>query len=573
MATQMMEQQVRNTANGIQLATEASYGPVTFFNSNLITEKTMAIMQACLDDPYFEANGHGLFAVIMREDGFPRGELLELAGEDDVIAKRLKNTWRFYPEAKAAVCNILECISSAIEDTQNESINKVECYGVYALTWKNILQGFFHEAYHAHSFLVDNGRLWDALEMESDELTAIKNMEEKAANTFAKDMMIKLAKTIDIEPEFPQSVVDLIDLAILDGIEKIEKDGNASDTQKRWATIQKYLRNNGGAYYDPRIPGTDSYTVHLKTFKSLMHHISRDAEDDPAWNAPTTSIRAKLVQSSNIAPITIDAEYREYEDTMEPDITAIAKGFEGIARFTAPTPIQPVAATPVVAPAATPVVTPVVVAPVATPVAAEPWVAPWTQAQTVVQPIGSFNPNVVIEPGQNAYPPINLPAGIVLQDVIDRLYLKLFMHIFRDCRYNQKNLARPFEMAGNICNPVVLDPHEALFVKEMTCIINGEKTQGVKSNGQVIGCMMDGAGRLPGYELTLSTPDGQQIKRKFIPQNNSKTKKDSTEYTPTALQAQNGDCIMWVMDPTVNKGFNTRVLNAKIQQNVNGQWV
>ncbi len=560
MSTQLVKVE-RQTAQGIIVAEDQVYGPVVFFNTNLITEKTVAIMRACLDDLKFEAAGHGLLSIVIRDDGFPRGEIVDDTGT------RLRNTWRFYPESKSAICNLLECINSAIVDTQNDK-PKIECYGIFGLVWKNIIQGFFHEAHHAHSFITDeSGKLWDAMELESDELCAYEDTEEDAANNFARGMIFKLVKAIDMEPEFSQHVADLISITLDEEIDKINADANAPEHLKRWAMVQEYLRDNGGVYYDPRIPGTDTYTIHLKSFKSLMHHLSRDAENDPSWNMPTIGNKVTIVQQ----PLTATASavtsplYAAVADGLivsddddVPDFEAIqgasAPGFEGVAKFTAA--IQ-------------------TAAPVAE--TTNNWTPPWVQQNTTaaINPTtGGYNPNVAINVGQNAYSPINLPAGINAQDVINRMYMKIFMHIFRDCRYNPRNLAMPFEMAGNICTPIILDPHEALFVKEMTCIINGQTSRGVVSKGEIVGYMTDKEGRLPGYDLTLSTPDGQQIKRRFIPQNPNKMKKGTTQFSETAVQAQQGNCILWIIDPMTQKNsFGMRVYNGVVQKSVNGQWV
>ena len=77
------------------------------------------------------------------------------------------------------------------------------------------------------------------------------------------------------------------------------------------------------------------------------------------------------------------------------------------------------------------------------------------------------------------------------------------MHIFRDCRYNPSNANMPFEMAGNIATPLLLDQHETLFVKEMTCDLNGQRRAGVLAQGSISGFIMDKAGTLPGYDLVL----------------------------------------------------------------------
>ena len=594
--TTMQVQQDNRIVAGDVRVEDSPYGRVVFINTDLVTDKTIAIMLTCLEDLKFEALGHGLFSVVFREDNRPKGEWVYVEPDDEDPTYE-PSIWRIFPDSKAAVCNLYECIQSAIRDTQDTVKKKTECVSVYAAAWKNILQGFFHEVHHGNSFL-GNKDLLDILDEctnRSEEAAAqIREDEETAAVEFARQMLFKIAKIMDCEVEFSPVVANMVDMALMAEIEAINGDADSPEEMKRWAMIQTYLRDNGGVFYDPKVPGTDTHTIYLKTFKSFMHFLSRDADNDPAWNTQTTGVvklEAKFTPYSGSAhdvepsvgqpdpgvvittiqpePGTIDAKFTAYDDDdvvpdFEYESDAVTPGFEGVTHFQ-PTPaVQPeVVQTPV----QTAVVNPTT----------DKWVAPWEQAASPVaptppvNPTNGYNPNVVI--GEHAYQPIVLPAGVNAMNVVYGLYSKIFTHIFRDCRYNPANQAMPFEMAGNIATPLVLDQHESLFVKEMTCTINNQYRTGVRAQGSISGYLMDKERKLPGYDLTMSTPEGTQIKRRFIPQNPHKVDVKTGALTATAQLARNGAGIMWIIDPDSPKGFSLRILNSVLQKNVNGQWV
>ena len=218
-------------------AVDAAYGPVAIINDDLLTPKTVGIMMAALEDSMFESMGHGLFTIVIRDDGRPFGEIIHYEGDDEPTYE--PSIWRIYPDPKAAVCNLIECVQSAIRDTQSGAKPKAECVSVYAAAWKNILQGFFHEAHHANRFLTD-ANLLNALEDRLDEGVdgiAIKEEAETAACAFARELLFKLAKKMDIEVEFSPKTMAMVDSMLMAEIEAINGDADSPDEMKRWATM------------------------------------------------------------------------------------------------------------------------------------------------------------------------------------------------------------------------------------------------------------------------------------------------------------------------------------------------
>jgi len=60
-------------ARGIVVIDQA-YGSIAVWNTELITQRLVDLMIACLDDGGFEADGHGLLSVVFRDDGCPTSE-------------------------------------------------------------------------------------------------------------------------------------------------------------------------------------------------------------------------------------------------------------------------------------------------------------------------------------------------------------------------------------------------------------------------------------------------------------------------------------------------------------------
>jgi hypothetical protein len=107
----------------------------------------------------------------------------------------------------------------------------------------------------------------------------------------------------------------------------------------------------------------------------------------------------------------------------------------------------------------------------------------------------------------------------------------------------------------------------------MECYDHNSKLQmDAKVTGWISGRLMDKEMKLPGYALVLSNMAGQQIRRRLIPQNPWKTNKNG-QYSQTALLAQQGTCILWIIDPdAVDKQFATRIINGMFENNKNGSW-
>lgn len=543
MSTEVAVQQEVNVTKGFQVIEVGAMGPVAMYNTDMVTPKTLGIIQAILEKGGFDDIGHGIFSIVFRDDGRP-------------VAETGFNSWKFFPAGKSVVCNLQDCVEMAIHTTQDKKKELTECISVKMLAWKNLLQGFAHDAHHAYMFLQEDG-LWDDAKVRADE--------EKVADDFARALMFQLAKAgIDLEPDLGATLNEFVDVFLTEELESVESNKKAPKYMKRWAELQRKMMASGAVYYDPADPKkANDIDFELKTMKEFLHWCSGDAEDDPDWATPTIATQLELIQephgeAAGGAPAVttvVDADYDDDDyidddDGFDAAVEAAPAGFQGVAA------VQTPAAQPVYQQPAQPVYQ--------APVAQQPvYQQPAPQYQTP-----AANPEVQV--GANMYAPVELPATVDAKTVIYGLYLKIWQHVFQGCQYNPTLTNGAFNLPQNIAALVPLNQYELMFVKEMIVDTPQGGIQQQKVEGAIVGKMMDKAKTLPGYELTLQTPDGQQIKRRFIPQNPNKVVNGAL--TRTAQEAKNGAQIMWIIDPDI-KGFNVRVKDGVVQKSENGQWV
>jgi hypothetical protein len=118
-----------------------------------------------------------------------------------------------------------------------------------------------------------------------------------------------------------------------------------------------------------------------------------------------------------------------------------------------------------------------------------------------------------------------------------------------------------------------LTTEEAAIVSAMDCYNElGQEVKAKPCENWLSGVFIDKAQQLPGYVITLTTLEGAQVFRKFVPQNPNKVNFETKQPTKPALEAKAGNQIMWVIDPTNPKGA-TRVYNGVYQRQEGYNWV
>ena len=524
-------------------------GPVAMCNIDLVGQDAVAMCLEILKSDLFydgpkgdKVIGHGLLNVNFMGNGMP------------VMADKTPATWIFYQGAKSAACNLLYCVDRAIEDSLNPDLEGSEFLNVKHATWRNIIGGMAHEAHHANALLTDRG-LCDKKED--------RDTEEAHADAFSAQVLYDLAKAVNVEPKLSAFVFTVLGERMEDQMKIIEAIPEADRTPKQanWLVAQKYMQQHDVAYFMPAAPDADEDHFELKTFKQFLHFCSDDAPDHPDWATDTSGAVLVLMNQrasgQNAAGIQVPA------GTMP-----IAGGFTADDEWETPDCVLPEETMQPCAPVAGPTY--------GTGPATQPY-APqqnFQQAGNVPQPPASNGYQTVVA-GAGAYAATTMDPA-TFQQTVKGLYLKLADQIFRGCGFNPA--AGPnqpfFNTAAKIVDMIPLTPAEQTIVKEMSCYNStGQVVNGQAVNGWVSGKFMDTAQMLPGYELTLAAADGQMIRRKFLPQNPWKVKQGTNQYSATALEAQRGTQIIWVIDPdAANKQFTTRIYNGTLQSNASGKW-
>lgn len=533
MSTELQKEVVeikKSVAGNIEVH-KTTNGDVVFINTELVTPKTIDIMVQSLNDAAFEKEGHGIYSVIFRNDGYPR------------VNPNTITTWMFFPDSKCAVCNLTDCIKSTFDTTQNKETEFGANLSVFGGVWKNILCGFFHESHHANSFLYEREEL--------DENEEARKIEEDKATEFGREMLFTMAKEFDTEMELSEVIAENINDMLNEDIELIDSDKESPEHLKNWATYQKHMRDNNGYFFDPAETDSDEEHYLVQSFKEFCHFCSGAELDDAEWNVNVNPTKAVEVEAK-IESVQINANGEigipfEEDDGMpfDPD-PIVTPGLEGVTQIIAQNSFTEL------------------------PPTTDP-IANNQQVQTPVAP-GNVAPTTPLMMDEKLYDSLTL-NGKEFQTTIKSLYLKIFNHIFKTCGYNP-SMNPFFGQPNKIADQIPLTQTENMIAKEMTCYnTQGQLSIGTIINGWISGRFIDNAKTLPGFELNLTTPDGIKITRKFIPQNPWKKRQGTDQYSMTALEAQQGAQIMWIVDPNaVDKQFATRMYNGVLQSNNSGTW-
>ncbi len=519
-------------------------GDIVFINTDFVTPKTIDILVESINEMSGGSdgivNGHGVYTVVFRIDGHPRVKANEL------------NTWVFNPDARSAICNISDCIELAFTNTMDEDkVDAVYC-NVAHVAWKHIVTGFFHEAHHASAFLLD----YEALIAESDDA---RQIEELRADEFADLHSFHMAKLMDMEPEFSAPVMGMLNEQWIEYSTLINEDEKADDHSKLWFTVQTQMMQAGSSFFMPAEEDSGAEHLELKTFKEFMRWCSND-DDDASWDAETVGV----VQTTLNIP--------DPNVTAEGTPAAIANVNPVSAQMMEPDDMEGHEdATPYVAPVNTPTTSQIIAEPTAP-------VAPAFQGvQQQFVPAAPVAPVAPIAPvGETVYQPAAAPVAsantIAFQATVKSLYLKMFHHIFQTCGYNPQ-MPQIFGQKDKIAEMLPLTPEEANIVAAMDCYNElGQVAAGTPCQNWLSGVFIDKAQQLPGYTLTLTTLEGTQIFRKFVPQNPNKVNYETKQPTKPALDAKAGNQILWVIDPTNPKNA-TRVYNGVYQRQEGYNWI
>lgn len=517
-------------------------GDVIFINTNFVTPKTIDILVESINQMDDLVSGHGMYTVVFRMDGRPRVKSNEL------------NTWIFNPDAKSAICNVSDCIELAFTNTMDEDKTDAVYCNVAHIAWKHLITGFFHEAHHANAFITD----YDELIGESDDA---RQIEELRADEFADLHSFHMAKLVNMEPEFSEHVMGMLNEQWLEYSTLINEDEKADDHSKLWLKVQTQMMQAGSSFFMPADEDSGADHFECKTFKEFMKWTSQDS-DDEAWDAepvgvvqtglhiPDPNVTAEntpaaIANTNPVMPNAVSAQY------MEPDDLDM-EGHDDAQPYVAPT----------------------VMGAINQEYAQQPAAPAQNGFQGVQQQFVPAVPAPVAAATPVHQQTAAVPAAdaVAFQATVKSLYLKMFHHIFQTCGYNPQ-MPQVFGQKDKIVDMLPLTPEEANIVGAMDCYNElGQVAAGTPCQNWLSGVFIDKAQQLPGYTLTLNTLEGAQIFRKFVPQNPNKVNFETKQPTKPALDAKAGNQILWVIDPSDPKGA-TRVYNGVYQRQEGYNWI
>ena len=394
--------------------------------------------------------------------------------------------------------------------TFNKSVVYCEKYpqvSIWARFQENMMQNVLHEMAHIFGRLTKEGRQkWNKASAEKEELHCEK---------FALDTLIRMGKTINIEPghytetpffnrEYNRLIANLM---------------KSEDT--KFATNQhRLLENNLFFEFE-----TENGKLEGQSFKSYLQLASGhgDSED---WEKPTGATNLSINVQENIvqpAPMATAANLNTEMNTpamsghvVEQPLVDHAPNLtiEDLFGDVAPGDMAP-------------------------PAAAKPYPsAPPAQTGQITTGALATQPN-----------PVHTPTGLTAEqtgEIVRGVYYKVYRHMFGQCgpmMNSDVGFSNP-EAATTMAIP--LTPAEMSVVLRCDCLSpmgvwspKALTTEGLRG-------YISKAAKLPVYKIYIANGDGSETCRLLVPQNPAKVV--NGQLTETALKARGGTAIMHIIE-------------------------
>lgn len=482
------------------------FGPVVVFGHHLVSKKDLIILEHCLNFPDAEEvrGNNTIKSIVFRDDNKPK------APDGTPVLGNVSF------DHNSISINLLKIVSDAILEAQN----KPEV-AIIASFHRNLLMTILHEIHHLSS--LD--------EFPTDPVAAQK--EEDDAEEWGKEMIFRLAKTVDIEPahhsESSFLAGQLMELLM-------EKDDE-------WSIKQRDMLDNHMFYHLPD-KKSDKREVTIHSFKEYMKFQAPDFEDK-VWENTTIngviSAPTPAVEQPPATPAMVTAAFNPISE-VNPVINPVSMEDEGWMEipeafgdhgeviyddFPAQTPEA--AFTPQFG-------------------SATSMQAYAQKYQTPAQPM----------PQQQAQPkaPVKVypETGFTEEqtaEIVKTVYFKCYNHFFGPCG-PRVDSDRAFEFPEMVYQMgIPLTEQEKQVVVKMDCQdVQARLCDNMPTSGGFLHGKMTSRIKLPVYKLYINM-NGYELCRMLMPQN---TAKDNGQggLSKQALAARAGNRIMYIKEGNDN---------------------
>lgn len=482
------------------------WAKVAVYGWENISQKMLEVFSMLLNLPFWEDGDHGIRTINLGDVGLRR----EVDGE---IKYPLAECW---PEGQTVVMDLENTFNNAVRRCEKDQPSG-SFFAWYTLS---LFLSLLHEAHHLGAVAADG------TDINVDE-------EESAAEAFAHDALLDIAKQFMVEPDEWINEPYFRDTVLGDRFE-----GRADD----WLVHQVRMLDNRLFFH---LRESDGVAVKCHTFKDYLHLvISGDEPNDETWlNTPVpTAPIAKAVADIGSGE-TVATEAVETMAKLAPTADVITLPAEDV--------VMPVADNVYYEGIEDELFGDMPESMLGTGVY-EATQGGYANQQAPFVPSGNTQP----QPMQVASPEVNVYSPTSMDDptligVVQGLYFKIYNHIFGYCGAGASGFSHPskvYELA------LELTPQEAEAVVSMDCLDpNGRWCPRMspkrlwldgKTRARLSGAETKNT-KLPYYKLYINA-NGKELCRMLIPQN--PLKQTNGAFSKPALAAQSGSRIMYVME-------------------------
>ena len=403
---------------------------------------------------------------------------------------------------------------------------------VYAAYHRQIFECILHERHHLTNFIIGTGSTVDKWSKEA------LDAEEEAAILWSWASMVKMAKSINVEPSIWQENAYFCHI-VSKWLKQLAESGKDSD--KKLAAQQEDMLNNR---LFMKIEEASKFPAHsFKVYMECLDAKDKDTYDEKSWQKQTvegaSSIESTIAAvaeelPSVAAPLpsnVIGGEEALYNDDDSGD-----DGYwdEDAVMDYNPEPVQQY------------VQPPVQQVQMAQP-APQVYVAQAQPQQPAPQQTAPQAAPQQYSPPQAALKPTGYPDEYTAQIVLG-FYLKAAQHIWANCgplMNSDVAFANPEAVAAV---PVQISPEEAQIIFAYDCVDEQGKyhPQVPTANGMFVRGLMSKKGNLPNYRVYINN-NGRQLCRVIMPQNPAKPGQYNG-FSKQAVRTRNGEQIFYIFE-------------------------